>query len=63
MYQTGQILWKLTGPLNSVRLSQYDTRSGIVDTNRRLTENLNKTFLGITDFIGEDYTKWARPTT
>jgi hypothetical protein len=63
MYQTGQILWKLTGPLNSVRLSQFDTRAGIIDTNRRLTENLNKTFLGITDFIGGDYTKFARPTT
>lgn len=63
MYQTGQILWKLTGPLNSVRLSQYDTRSGIIDTNKRLTETLNKTFLGITDFIGGDYTKWAKPTT
>jgi hypothetical protein len=62
MYQTGQILWKLTGPLNSVRISQYDTRAGIVDTNRRLTENLNKTFLGITDFIGGEYSKFARPT-
>ena len=63
MYQIGKIMWKLTGPLNSVRLSQFDTRAGIIDTNRRLTENLNKTFLGITDFIGGDYTKWARPTT
>ena len=63
MYQTGQILWKLTGPLNSVRLSQYGTRAGIIDTNKRLTETLNKTFLGITDFIGGDYTKWAKPTT
>jgi hypothetical protein len=63
IYQTGQILWKLTGPLNSVRLSQFDTRAGIIDTNRRLTENLNKTFLGITDFIGGDYIKFARPTT
>ena len=63
MYMTGQILWKLTGPLNAVRISQYDTRAGIIDTNKRLTENLNKTFLGITDFIGGDYTKWTRPTT
>jgi hypothetical protein len=63
MYMTGRIMWKLTGPLNSVRLSQYDTRAGIIDTNKRLTESLNVTFLGITDFIGGDYTKWARPTT
>lgn len=63
MYMTGQIFWKLTGPLNSVRISQYDTRAGIIETNQRLTETLNKTFLGITDFIGGDYTKWAKPTT
>jgi len=63
MYMTGQVFWKLTGPLNSVRISQYDTREGIIQCNQRLTEDLNKTFLGITDFIGGDYTKWARPTT
>jgi len=28
-----------------------------------IIETLNKTFLGITDFIGGDYTKWTRPTT
>jgi hypothetical protein len=63
MYQTGQILWKLTGPLNSIRINQYDTRSGIIDVNKRLTENLNRTLLGIIDFIGGDYSKWARPNT
>ena len=61
-YLSLQILWKITGPLNSVRVSQYDTRAGIIDTNKRLVENANKTFLGIKDFIGEDYTKFARPT-
>lgn len=57
-----QILWKITGPLNAVRISQYDTRAGIIDTNKRLVENANKTFLGITDFVGGDYTKFSRPT-
>jgi hypothetical protein len=61
-YLTLQILWKLTGPLNTVRISQYDIRAGIVDTNKRLVEQANKTFLGITDFIGGDYTKFSRPT-
>jgi hypothetical protein len=62
MYLTAQIQWKLTGPLNTKRLSQYDVRAGIVDTNKRLTENLDKTFLGIKAFIGEEYAKWSRPT-
>ena len=61
-YLTYQIMWKLTGPLNNTRLGQYETRAGIIDTNKRLVENGNKTFLGLTDFIGGDYTKFARPT-
>jgi hypothetical protein len=62
-YQIASIMWKLTGPQNTVRLSQYDIRAGIIDTNKRLTENLEKTFLGIKAFIGEDYSKFSRPTT
>ena len=60
-YLTLQILWKITGPLNSIRVNQYDTRAGIIDTNKRLVENGNNTFLGITDFIGGEYTKFAKP--
>lgn len=62
MWQTLKLFWKITGPLNQKRISQYDIRAGIIDTNKRLVENANKTFLGITDFIGGDYTKFARPT-
>lgn len=61
-YQIGQLLWKLTGPLNTVRLSQYDIRAGIEDTNKRLVENLDKSLLGIKAFIGEEYSKFARIT-
>lgn len=63
IYQTTKILWKITGPLRNQRKSQYNTIPGIIDTNQRLTETANKTFLGILDFIGGDYTKFARPTT
>lgn len=63
IYQTTNILWKLTGPLNTIRLSQYDIRAGIIDTNKRLVEKASETFLGLVDFIGGDYTKWSRPDT
>lgn len=56
------MLWKLTGPLNNKRVSQYDTRAGIIDTNKRLVETKNKTFIGLKEFIGEDYAKFSRPT-
>lgn len=62
MYMYSSIFWKLTGPLNTVRLSQYDIREGIIDTNKRLTEKLNLTMLGITDFIGGKYDKFAKPS-
>lgn len=62
VYQTCKILWKITGPLNSQRKSQYNVIPGIIDTNKRLTEEANKTFLGIVDYIGGDYIKFARPT-
>lgn len=62
IYQTTTILWKLTGPLNSKRESQYNVIPGIIETNQRLTESANRTFLGIVDFIGGEYSKFARPT-
>lgn len=62
LYQVATILWKLTGPLNNTRTSQYNVIPGIIETNQRLTESANKNFLGIVDFIGGDYTKFARPT-
>ena len=62
LYQVTTILWKLTGPLNNTRKSQYNIIPGIIETNKRLTEASNKNFLGIVEFIGGDYTKFARPT-
>ena len=62
IYQVSTILWKISGPLRTIRLSQYDIREGIVETNTRLTDSVEKTFLGIIDFIGGDYTKFAKPT-
>ncbi len=59
-YQTESVMWKLTGPLNTVRLSQYDIRAGIIDTNKRLVETKDVKFLGLKTFIGEEYAKFSR---
>jgi hypothetical protein len=61
-YLTTKIMWKITGPLNQKRISQYDIRAGIIDTNKRLVEIAEKTFLGIVAYIGDKYDKYARPT-
>ena len=62
MLQPYQIMWKLTGPLHSIRISQYDIKSGIIDTNRRLVEEANPIFFGIIDYIGGQYAKFAKAT-
>jgi len=62
-YQIEKIMWKLTGPSNTVRLSQYDIRAGIIDTNKRLVETTDARFLGLKTYIGEEYAKYSRPTT
>jgi hypothetical protein len=61
-YQIRKIMWKLTGPLNKVRYSQYDIRAGIIDTNERLVLEAEKTFIGLKDFIGGEYDKFSKPT-
>lgn len=61
-YETADILWQLTGPLNDTRISQYQVQGGVYDTNKRVTEAEEKTFKGIVIFIGGDYTKFARIT-
>lgn len=61
-YQTEKVMWKLTGPLNTVRLSQYDIRAGIIDTNKRLVEATDVRFLGLKAYIGEEYAKFSRAT-
>ena len=61
-YETVDMLWQLTGPLNNTRISQYQIKGGVYDTNKRVTEGKNKGFRGLIEFIGGDYTKFARIT-
>ena len=62
-YLVTQMFWKLTGDLNTKRYSQYDIRSGIIDVNKKNTEDAGKNFLGLIEFIGGEYAKFSRPTT
>jgi len=63
VYESTSILWQLTGPLRDTRVSQYQIKGGIIDTNKRVTEQKALTFRGLVEFIGGDYTKFTRPTT
>jgi hypothetical protein len=61
-YESMDMLWQLTGPLNDTRKSQYQIIGGVYDTNKRVTEGKQKGFRGIVEFIGGDYIKFARIT-
>ena len=61
-YESIDMLWQLTGPLKDTRVSQYQIKGGVFDTNKRVTESKNKVFNGLLQYIGEDYTKFARIT-
>jgi hypothetical protein len=61
-YETIDMLWQLTGPLNDTRVSQYQIIGGVYDTNKRVTEAKQKGFRGIVEYIGGEYTKFARIT-
>lgn len=62
LYQTTDILWQLTGPLRTDRTSRKYAKAGIVDTNQRIVERTDKTFTGLKAYIGENYTKFSRPS-
>jgi hypothetical protein len=36
--------------------------AGIVNTNEKVVTQANKNFRGLTDYIGGNYTKFAKPT-
>jgi hypothetical protein len=61
-YEITSMLWQLTGPLHDTRLSQYQIKGGVYDTNKRVTEAKQIGFRGIVEFIGGDYVKFAKIT-
>lgn len=62
LYETTNLLWQLTGPLKDTRISQYQIQGGVYDTNKRVTEARSLNFIGLVDYIGGDYTKFAKIT-
>jgi len=61
-YQTTSMIWQLTGPLNDTRISQYQIKGGVSTTNKRVTEARAVGFVGLLNYIGGDYTKFAKIT-
>lgn len=62
LYEIINLLWQLTGPLKDTRISQYQIQGGVYDTNKRVTEGRSFGFIGLVDYIGGEYTKFAKIT-
>jgi hypothetical protein len=62
IYEITDVFWQLVGPLNDKRVSQYEIKGGVYDTNKRTTETKAKSFRGLVEYIGGNYTKFARIT-
>ena len=60
-YEVISLFWQITGPLNDDRTNKQYKVAGIIDTNKRLVESKEKSFPGLKAFIGEDYTRFAKP--
>lgn len=61
-YELESMMWQLVGPLQDKRVSPYQVVAGVETTNKRITEGKAKSFIGLVEFIGGDYTKFARIT-
>lgn len=59
-YEVEDMMWQLVGPMYDTRISQYQVKGGVYTTNKRVTEGNAKNFIGLVEFIGGDYTKFAR---
>ncbi len=60
-YEAISLFWQITGPFNDDRTNRQYKVAGIIDTNKRLVEAKEKIFPGIKAYIGEDYTRFAKP--
>ncbi len=56
------LFWQISGPLKDTVLPNGVRVAGIEDTNRRLVLSKTTSFKGLEQYIGEEYTKYARPT-
>jgi hypothetical protein len=61
-YECISTLWQLVGPLRDDRTNRQYKIAGIIDTNERLINAKEPTFVGLKAFIGGEYAKFAKPT-
>lgn len=60
LYQPTKLFWKISGPLYDDNTLQSIPISGIISTNQKIVENVNKYFKGIKSYLS-DLAQFAQP--
>jgi|LakMenE18May11ns_1017448.scaffolds.fasta_scaffold9623995_1 hypothetical protein len=51
LWKVISIFWQISGPLRDIRVNNIRTRAGIIDTNQRVLDNAEKSFIGIKQYL------------
>jgi hypothetical protein len=61
LWKAISIFWQISGPLRNERINNITTRAGIIDTNQRILDQAEKSFIGIKQYLS-DLQQFARVT-
>ena len=53
LWKVISIFWQISGPLRDIRVNNIRTRAGIIDTNQRVLDNAEKSFIGIKQYLSD----------
>ena len=61
LWKSIALFWRISGPLRNEKINNITTRSGIIDTNQRILDQAEKSFIGIKQYLS-DLQQFARVT-
>jgi len=53
LWKSISIFWQISGPLHNERINNITTRAGIIDTNQRILDQAEKSFIGIKQYLND----------
>jgi len=59
LWKSIALFWRISGPLRNEKINNITTRSGIIDTNQRILDQAEKSFIGIKQYLS-DLQQFAR---
>ena len=53
LWKAISLFWQISGPLKNERINNITTRAGIIDTNQRIVDQAEKSFIGIKQYLSD----------